>query len=281
MRQAAVRVEPAGPVSRILGGVLAFLRDCVERFVALQGVDRAAALGGQAFTALIPLLIVYSTVVPYTDGDDFADQLIEKFELTGAAARTMKQAFAPPETVADSISLFSVFLLIISALAFTRALQRLYELAHDMPSMGMRGTPWGLLWLAFIVVYVTLRPEIVEGTDPVLQIVLSIALGFIVWLFTPYLLLARRVPKRRLVPTALLTAVGMTALTVSSVVWLPRTMASSAEQFGFIGVAFAMLGWLVAAGFVLVGTAAAGAAVDVRRRGHADVVVSARSSPPS
>jgi membrane protein len=274
-------VEPAGPVRRMLGGALAFGRDCAGRFVSLQGVDRAAALGGQAFTALIPLLIVYSTVVPYTDGENFADQLIDRFELTGAAARTMEQAFAPPETVADSISFFSVFLLVISALAFTRALQRLYELAHDMPSMGMRGTPWGLLWLAFIVVYVTLRPELVEDTGPALEIALSLVLGGIVWLVTPYLLLARRVPYTRLVPTALLTAVGMTSLTVSSVIWLPRTMASSASQFGFIGVAFAMLGWLVAAGFVLVGTAAAGAAVDARRRGHADVVVSARPSPPS
>ena len=266
----------------MLAGVLAFARDCVERFVALQGVDRAAAIGGQAFTALIPLLIVYSTVIPSTDGDDFADEIIDRFELTGAAARTVEQAFAPPETVADSISAFSVFLLVISALAFTRALQRLYELAHDLPPMGMRGTPWGLGWLAFVVVYVTLRPEIVEGTGIGLEIALSIALGTVLWLGTPYLLLARRLPYRRLLPTALLTAFGMTALALSSVIWLPRTMASSAAQFGFIGVAFAMLGWLVAAGFVLVGMAAAGAALDARRRGrHADVVVSARPSPPS
>jgi purine-cytosine permease-like protein len=45
---------------------------------------------------------------------------------------------------------------------------------------------------------------------------------------------------------------------------MPRTVASSARQFGVIGVAFALLSWLIAAGFVLVGAAAAGRALEDR-----------------
>jgi len=46
-----------------------FVRRCLGRFVELEGFDRAMALAGQAFAALLPLLIVIGSVSPQ-DGDD-------------------------------------------------------------------------------------------------------------------------------------------------------------------------------------------------------------------
>ena len=46
---------------------------------------------------------------------------------------------------------------------------------------------------------------------------------------------------------------------------MPRAVQESAECYGVIGIAFAMLSWLVAAGFVLVGSAAGGAVLAERR----------------
>ena len=37
--------------------------DWLTRFVAVQGIDRAMAIGAQAYTALIPLLIVYASLL--------------------------------------------------------------------------------------------------------------------------------------------------------------------------------------------------------------------------
>jgi membrane protein len=45
---------------------------------------------------------------------------------------------------------------------------------------------------------------------------------------------------------------------------MPHTVSDSAQLYGVIGVAFALLSWLVAAGFVLVGCAAAGAVAGER-----------------
>jgi membrane protein len=59
----------------------------------------------------------------------------------------------------------------------------------------------------------------------------------------------------------------MTALSVGSVIWMPRTVSSSAEQFGAIGVAFSLLTWLVGGGLVLVVATAGGAVID-ERLGH-------------
>lgn len=249
-------------------GILSFGRSWTARFVQVQGVDRAVALAAQAFSALIPLLIVYSAVVSRSDGDAFADSVIDRFDLDGAAARSVREAFTSPEKVQDSISIIGILLLVVSALSFSRALQRLYENAYELPPLGMRNTTWDLIWLALIVLYTTLRP-VVTGVfdDSVLEAGVSIGVATALWTATPYLLLGRRIRWRPLLPGAMLAAVGLGVLAVTSVIWFPRTIASSADQFGVMGVAFALLSWLVAAGFVLVAAAAGGAVLtDALRR---------------
>jgi membrane protein len=256
--------EPMGPslAERVVAFPLRFGRDWAVRFVDLQGFDRAVALAGQAFTALVPLLIVYSALVSQATGRDFADELIRIFDLKGSAATDLRNAFAPASNVPNEVNVFGAFLLVVSALSFTRALQRLYQLAWHQSSLGLRAAKWGLIWLALVIAIVTLRPIILSGTGGVFRIVLSLAFAGALWLLTPFVLLARRVEWHRLIPMALLTGVGMTVLSAASAVWMPHTVATSAAQFGVIGVAFALLGWLVGAGMVLVLAASGGANIE-------------------
>ena len=60
----------------------------------------------------------------------------------------------------------------------------------------------------------------------------SAALAAVAWGATPYLLLERRLEWRELLPGAMLSAVGMPALSATSVIWFPRSLTASAEQFG-------------------------------------------------
>ena len=60
------------------------------------------------------------------------------------------RAFAPPHAIAEGVTLLSALLLAASGLTLTRGLQRLYQSAYDLPSLGVRGTPWGALWLLLI-----------------------------------------------------------------------------------------------------------------------------------
>ena len=218
------------------------------------------ALAAQAFSALIPLIIVYSAVVEQDDGESFADSLIERFDLKGAAAASVREAFTSSETVEDTISIIGLLLLVISALSFTRGMQRLYEGAYGLPALGMRNTLGGLGWLALVVLYSSVRPLLTGVFDTkAVAVGTSLAFAAAAWTATPYLLLGRRLHWKPLLPGAMLAAIGMTALGASSVIWFPRTLASSADQFGVMGVAFALLSWLVAAGFVLVIAATGGA----------------------
>jgi membrane protein len=243
-----VLLAPAGPLSAWL-----------ERLAAVQVMDRGIGLGAQAFSALIPLVIVYSSVVPVSDAHSFAGRLIEQLKLSGAAAASVREAIAPPSTVAHSITVIGFVLVVVSALSFARALQRVYELSYELPSVGIRGTHWHLLWIALIPVYISLRPLVAGIAGGWWRIAGSLLLGSTAWLTTPYILLGRRIAWRRLLPGAAITVLSMTVLGGASLIYLPHSVSTSAERFGAIGIAFAMLSWLVLAGFVIIGAAAAGA----------------------
>jgi membrane protein len=237
---------------------VAFIRRSLARFAELEGFDRAMALAGQGFAALLPLLIVVGAVTP-AGGRDVAQTLIDRFDLTGSTAESLRAAVAQPAAVQDSVSVLSGFILLLAALAFTRALQRLYVRAWRLPRLGPNGNAWGLLWLAVFSAYWSLQPAIASVLDGAAAVVVSIALSCALWLFTPWLLVGKRLPWRRLLPQAVLTALGLMALAGATAVYMPRAIGSAAAQFGVIGIAFTLLSWMFAAALVLVVTAALGA----------------------
>jgi membrane protein len=231
-------------------------RRSLGRFVELEGFDRSMALAGQAFAALLPLLIVIGAASP-AGRDDLADTLIERFDLSGSAAATLDEAVARgPDT---GLSVAGVVLLVISALSFTRAMQRLYIRAWRLDKLGLRANAWGLAWLGMFVTFWSLQPAIVELFSGVVALCVSLALSTVLSLWTPWLLTARAIPWRRLLPQAFLTAVGLLALGIAGAIYLPRAVGSASAQFGILGVAFTLLSLLFAVAFVLVVAAAIGA----------------------
>ena len=112
-----------------------------------------------------------------------------------------------------------------------------------------------------IAAIVTLRPVVTEPLSGWLAVASTLAIGTMTWLLTPYLLLGRRVRPVRLLPSAVLTAIGMAGVGIWSVIWMPHTLATSAAQFGIIGIGFAMLTWFVAVASVVVVTTTGGATI--------------------
>ena len=243
-----------------IDAVVDFFREWIRRFFSVQGFDRAMAIGAYAYSALIPAVIVYSAVV--TDETSFGDELIERFKLTGSAADAVRDAFGSSSTVQSSVTWFGILLLIIAALSFARAMQRLYEGAFGLPPLSMRNTNLALLWLLVILLAGALRPMIDKG--PVTGLLFSAAL----WLATPYLLLGRRVPWSRLVGVSLLSALGMSGVGIYTVIYMPHAISDSAEQYGVFGIGFALLSWLFVSACVLVAAATGGAMITERIERH-------------
>jgi membrane protein len=247
-------------IKRCVDSVVGLVKDSIQKFVALEGVDRSLALAAQAFSALFPVLILVASVQPQSDRKDVARRLIERFGLTGEGADAVRNAFAAPETVKGSVTVISIFLVIFSALAFARALQRLYEKAWGLSSRGIKATAWGLGWLVIFSLYWVIITSIGEHD----RTFVGLALGFGLWLVTPYVLLERRVRWRTLIPQALLTAVFITGVGLGSTIYMSRAVSSSAEQYGVVGVSFALLAWFVALAFAIVIAASIGTAIHER-----------------
>lgn len=240
-----------------------FVADWVRRVLEIDGINRAIVIGAQGFGAFFPFLIIYGSIVG--DSSAVSDDLVDRFDLEGSAAATLRSLFGSANEEPSDATVIGVVLLSISALAFARALQRLYESSWRVERLGVRASGFGLIWLAALIAYLSLLPVISGLTGiPGWDLTVSLSAGGALWLATPYLLLARRVNPRRLLPSALLTVVSMTVVGACSALYMPALVESYGEEFGTIGVAFALLSWLTAGAMTLMATATLGAVVTER-----------------
>jgi membrane protein len=239
-----------------------FLLRCAQRFAAIEGIDRAIALASSAFTALIPLSVLVGAVLPWVGREDTADDLVERLELSGAGAEAVRKAFEPAGGTETSIGIAGAVLLVITVLAFTRAIQRLVERTWELPPLSVRNTRGGLLWIVGLIVFGTIGGVIATVFGgPVLGLAgLAIALveGVVFLIWSGWILSAKRVPWRRLVPFAVAAAVALGVYGSVSDLWLPDLFDSYTQRYGVIGATFALISWLFGAMVVLVVASAVG-----------------------
>lgn len=235
-----------------------FLGRCLDSFLAVEGVDRALVLASQAFTALVPLLILVSALAPGGDGTAVADALVARFRLEGSAASDVEQLFATSGE--GSIGLLSAALLLFSALSLTRRLQRTYHAAWGLTRVaGVRSSLHALGGLTVLMVEITLLAvarQLVRGIplDGLLALLLSAGAGVVLWTTVPWLLTDRRIAWRRLLPTGVLTSACASAYGAASALWMPRLIARYSERYGLFGITLALVGWLLAFCLLLVVT---------------------------
>jgi membrane protein len=233
----------------------------LRRYIAIRGTERALVIAGQCFTAIIPLLIVVVTLTSSADGAALAQRINSRFHLTGAAQEAVNTLFGRPPGVESAVTLGSVILLVASGLSLSRTLQRTYEAAWELPARGLRGTANGLAALGILlsqIILLSLLASLLRdvAAATLLTIVGRSALAVALWLALQYVLLARRIPWRRLLPGALVAGLGQQLVSAASAVWMPHLITTNTARYGVIGVAFALLSWLLVVAVVLVIAAA-------------------------
>jgi uncharacterized BrkB/YihY/UPF0761 family membrane protein/uncharacterized membrane protein YvlD (DUF360 family) len=244
-----------------------FLGRCARRFVDMTGIDRSMVLASQAFTSMIPLLILVAAWAPSGDEDVIADSIIKKFHLEGDAASAVAQLFAVPESATGTVSTFSALLLLISGTSFTRRFQRMYRAAYEQRKAGIRSGVYSTLGLIVMLVEVV----VLYGARALVAYLplswlftlpFAIITGTVLWTSIPYLLLNRSVHWRRLVFGGLVSAIGTAVYSVISTIYMPETLERYTQEFGLFGVTIALIGWLLVIAFILVAAAAIGAQFD-------------------
>jgi uncharacterized BrkB/YihY/UPF0761 family membrane protein len=254
-----------------------FLRQCIRGFLELEGTDRALTIAAQAFMAIVPLFILVSAATG-SSGENVSDYLVDRFNLSGEAEDSVEQLFRNPAGV-GSISLFSILLVIVSGVSFTRRLQRMYERAWEQTPSGVRGSLSATLGLGVLLVEIVLLyfiRTLIRGLplDEVLLVPLSAVAGLILWTSIPWLLLDRRIPWRRLLPSGAIASVAVGFYGVATTIYMPDLIERYSSRYGLMGVTIALLGWLLCIGFVLVAAAVIGAELDHSDRPWARAVTS-------
>lgn len=275
--------DPAGLRARVERTLVG---QVVLRLAELNPVERGLALGSKLFTAVIPLAIILSSLT--SSRDAVATRLIEGFGLTGSGAAALRELLrVPAGQTGSAISVIGILVLIYSMLSFSRALQRVYQDAWRLPAMNSRGIAWGLLWVVAFAVWFSLSTPIARALYArgltLGAVVVSVALGSILWMVTPFILLGRRVAMRALLPGGVATAILLIAFNIGSRVYLPRSTTSNVGRYGLVGVTFTILTWLFAFSLTLIASAAIGAVVSERRSGnapHAPPASPVVSNPP-
>lgn len=237
-----------------------FLGRCLRRFIRMQGIDRCLVLSSQAFTALIPLLILVSTLAPPGEPDVVARTIITKFGLSGESEASVEQLFRIPSGATGAVSLASAILLLYSGVSFTRRMQKMYRAAWNRQNAGVSGNLFAVLGLVVLLAEVLVLYAIMSIVRDlpghwVLVFPLSLLTGLVPWTSVPYLLMNRQVHWRRLLPAGVLTATAMALFGTATTLYMPDLIERYTRDFGLFGVTIAIIGWLLgASGIVVAGT---------------------------
>jgi membrane protein len=241
---------------------IAWVRDFAERLIAVRIVESSIVLAAQAFLALFPLVIVVSAVVPQGVSTGLLNELRRRFGVSGESAGALQKVLVDHGAIQQSLSVISFILVIGSATAFTRALQRVYQNAWGLPKLGLRGLWRGVAWLLGLVAYLSVLGAVAHliKNGGALQPIATI-LGFGLWWWTPFLLLGGRVRARALLPAAVIITAAQLAASIASSIVVPRTIRNNESSYGPIGAVFALESWFVVVCGILVVGATLGAAI--------------------
>jgi membrane protein len=233
-----------------------------ERMLENEFIDRGIALAAKAFVSFFPAVIVVAAFAPPAIRAAIAGTLARRSGLSGPGLATFHSAFTTASSVRRATGVLGLVFTVYYINSFTSALQRAYIRAwRRPPSSLVYGYALGAVFLVGILAYFSLiggmRVLLGRGPGIVLFGILALAATIGLWWVIPWVMLGRQVRLRVLLPTGVLTGVGMTVYGATSSLWMPTSMSQNQQQFGFFGVALAMVTWLSGAAFIIVASACA------------------------
>jgi len=233
-----------------------------ERMLEIEFVDRSVALAAKAFVSFFPLVIVVAAFVPARVRMSIITALAARLGLRGEAFSLVQSSFASSDDIRRATGVVGLVLTIFFATSFTTALRRVYMRAWRRPPHSgvdnyWRGVTWLFAILLSLAVLGGLRAAAGDGAGVVVWAVVGLAVYVGLWWFTAWWLLLGEVRMRVLAPTGVITGIAMAGYGLSASVWMPQVVASNETQFGFFGVALALVTWFSGAAIcVLVGACA-------------------------
>jgi membrane protein len=242
------------------------LTELTARLLSVNLLDAATRLAAQLFLTAVPFMFLAAAIAPQSVRNHIVDSARDLFGLTGASQEQLRQVYgahgSDTDTVRQTTGVIGALVVLLSATASSRAMARVCERAWRLPRAAPRLVVWRwfawiVAWVAVLVLQGPLRSGL--GVGPWLGVPLIFLADVAVWWWTQRLLLGARVPWLPLLPGALISALAMTALSVTARLYMPTALNRSLATYGSLGSVFTLLSWLIAVCAVLTFTITAGA----------------------
>ncbi|MCX5149640.1 YihY/virulence factor BrkB family protein [Streptomyces sp. NBC_00320] len=220
-----------------------------ERMVSVNIFDSATRLAAQCFLTAVPLVFVVASVAPQAVREQMAASIRAVFGLNGESSDQLSAIFRSSDAeLQNAVGVVGSLMVLLSATAVSRAMQRLCKRAWEIPRTGARIAVWRWLawiaaWIGLLVVQEPVRSGF--GVGLWLGVPLTFVFQTLVWWWTQHLLLGRLVGWMPLLPGALITAGAMTALSVTAGFYMPRALNRALSEYGSAGSIFVLLSWLI------------------------------------
>ena len=221
----------------------------LDRMVSVNIFDSATRIAAQCFLTAVPLLFVLDAYAPEAVQTQVTKAVSGVLGLTGQSKAELEQAFQPPtDDVRQAIGVVGGLMVLLSATAVSRAVQRLCRRAWLLPHGATKVAPWRwlawiALWLGALVGQGLLRDGF--GLGAWLGIPIVLVLQAAMWWWTQHLLLGGVVRWAPLLPGAVLTAIAVGCLSVTAHFYMPRALNRALSDYGSAGSVFVLLSWLI------------------------------------
>ncbi|AZG48172.1 YhjD/YihY/BrkB family envelope integrity protein [Gordonia insulae] len=227
--------------------VLRILRDLAVNDVT----DRSMTLAAQAFTSVLPIVILLTALPSHT-------VITKALSGLGIDPDSVDFVKSDPGSI-TTIGIFAALMTIAGATSLSRALGRMYVSIWQVTKLPISG------WWRWVVVIFALPVGVVAqgfaaplhtltvtgwtigGYGPIgvgLEVLATFLIWATMWTALPRLLVSSQVPMRLMALNGAVTGVFITVLLVGSRVFLPAILGETTRHYGTLGVVFVAISWL-------------------------------------
>jgi membrane protein len=233
---------------------------------ALDFADQAMLFGAGLLVSLLPFVILLSAFASQRVDDDISLRL----GLDRQASGIMDHLFTAAPATLNAATATSLIFLVFGMLAVASSLQQIYEKIFRQDHRGIRDLGRLLAWIVVLgaaVVTESLagRPVSSVAAGGWLAPLVTVAIMTPFFWWTMHFLLAGRVPRRMLLPSAVITGIFYGGLGVFSKFYFSDTIISDSKTYGTVGAIFGIMTWFIAIGAVIILGAVAGAVWEDRK----------------